>query len=428
MIKEESQVEFIYMSRTYRDPIHSEINLDSNNEIEKLLIDLIDSREMQRLRWIRQLGTGWFTYHGAEASRFQHSIGTMHVARKMFKHLEDKIEASEEEIEEFRLLVLVAALLHDLGHGPFSHSCEDILDVKHEFFTHKIILDKRTEVNQILGKHSSKLAEKVSAVLKKTYPVKFLSSIVSGQIDCDRFDYLLRDSHFTGTNYGNFDLERVISSITLNNEHDCLSVFEGKGTLAVEDYLYARYSMYLQVYLHKKCIASDIMFKKLFERVKLLLKSKKIAFLEQPMFNWLSKQGNMDTLDFIEIDDSMVWHHIKHWAREKDTVLRDLSNRFLHRKLFKATKYETDEEFNKLKEEKLKYLKSKDLNPEYYLDKITVASRPYSFYNPDTTDFYKAIFVENKKSASGLKEISELSHIVKTMIDHDFRTRYLVSI
>ena len=162
--------------------------------------------------------------------------------------------------------------------------------------------------------------------------------------------------------------------------------------------------------------------------MKLLLKSKKIAFLEQAMFNWLSKQGNMDTLDFIEIDDSMVWHHIKHWTKEKDTVLRDLANRFLHRKLFKAIKYETEDEFKSIKEEKLKYLKSKDMNPEYYLDSITVASRPYSFYNPDTTNFSKAIFVEHKKSASGLKEISELSHIVKTMVDHDFRTRYLLSI
>ena len=240
------------MSRTYRDPIHSEITLNSKDSIENLLIDLIDSREMQRLRWIRQLGTGWFTYHGAEASRFQHSIGAMHIARKMFQQIQDQIQASDEEIEEFRLLALVAALLHDLGHGPFSHSCEDVTDVKHEFFTHKIILDKRTEVNKLLVKYDPKLPEKVSAVLKKTYPVKFLSNIVSGQIDCDRFDYLLRDSHFTGTNYGNFDLARVISSITLNKDHDCLSVYEGKGTLAVEDYLYARYSMYLQVYLHKK--------------------------------------------------------------------------------------------------------------------------------------------------------------------------------
>ena len=416
------------MSRTYRDPIHGEITLNSTDEIDNLLIDLIDSRKMQRLRWIRQLGTGWFTYHGAEASRFQHSIGTMHIARKMFEQIQPKISATGDEIQEYKLLVLVAALLHDLGHGPFSHSCEEVLSVKHEYFTHKIILDTRTEVNQLLNKFTPKLPEKVSAVLKKTYPVKFLSSIVSSQIDCDRFDYLLRDSHFTGTNYGTFDLARVISSISLDNKNDCLTVYEGKGTLAVEDYLYARYSMYLQVYLHKKCIASDIMFKKLFQRVKLLLKSKKIAFLEQVMFNWLSKQEKMDTLDFLEIDDSMVWHHIKHWTKEKDTVLRDLASRFVYRKLFKATKYESSEEFESLEQEKLKYLKSKDMNPEYYIDTVTVASRPYSFYNPDTSDFYRAIFVENHKSPSGLIEISELSHIVKTMVKHDFRTKYLISI
>ena len=416
------------MSRTYRDPIHSEINLNSQDKVEDLLIQLIDAREMQRLRWIRQLGTGWFTYHGAEASRFQHSIGTMHIARKIFSQIEAQIQASEEEIEEYRLLVLVAALLHDIGHGPFSHSCEDILDVKHEYFSHKVILDPKTEVNKILKSFETKLPEKVSAVLAKKYPVKFLSNIVSSQIDCDRLDYLLRDSHFTGTNYGTFDLARVISSLTLNNEHDCISVYEGKGALAIEDYLYARYSMYLQVYLHKKCIASDIMFKKLFDRVKLLLKSKKIAFLEQPLFNWLSKQGNMDTLDFIEIDDSMIWHHINNLTKEKDTVLKDLASRFLRRKLFKATKFESEEEYKKLKAETLNKLKQADLNPEYYMDRTTVASRPYSFYNPDTSNFSKAIFVEDSKSPSGLKEISELSHIVKTMVEHDFKVQYLISV
>ena len=205
------------MSRTYRDPIHSEINLNSQDKVEDLLIQLIDAREMQRLRWIRQLGTGWFTYHGAEASRFQHSIGTMHIARKIFSQIEAQIQASEEEIEEYRLLVLVAALLHDIGHGPFSHSCEDILDVKHEYFSHKVILDPKTEVNKILKSFETKLPEKVSAVLAKKYPVKFLSNIVSSQIDCDRLDYLLRDSHFTGTNYGTFDLPSVIRCLPLKN-------------------------------------------------------------------------------------------------------------------------------------------------------------------------------------------------------------------
>jgi len=124
------------MSRTYRDPIHQEITLNSADRVEDLLIRLIDTREMQRLRWIRQLGTGWLTYHGAEGSRFQHSLGTMHVARKMFEQLSDSLlDLSPETLERYKALVLVSALLHDVGHGPFSHSCEEVLEIRHEDFT-----------------------------------------------------------------------------------------------------------------------------------------------------------------------------------------------------------------------------------------------------------------------------------------------------
>lgn len=416
------------MSRTYRDPIHQEINLSSNDRVEDLLIRLIDTREMQRLRWIRQLGTGWFTYHGAEASRFQHSIGTMHIARKIFEQISHTLsELSPEDLERYRALVLASALLHDIGHGPFSHSCEEALDFKHEEFTQKIILSEQSSVNKVLKSFDSKFPDDVSAILNKTYPVKFLSSIVSSQIDADRFDYLLRDSHFTGTNYGNFDLARVISSITVNLTHDCLAVFDGKGRLAVEDYLYARYSMYLQVYLHKKCLASDILFKKLFERVKLLLVSKKIAFLEQNLFNWLSRGSNIEIQDFIDIDDTTIWHHIKHWTHEKDNILRDLARRFLERDLFKAYQFNDESEYETLKHQALSKLKLRDMNPEYYLERVSVAAKPYSFYNPDRSDFSKAIFIQSKDSCE-LQEISELSPIVNSMVKNNFQNQYLISI
>jgi len=416
------------MLRTYRDPIHQEISLNSSDRVEDLLIRLIDTREMQRLRWIRQLGTGWLTYHGAEASRFQHSIGTMHVARKMFSQIAHSLSDLDENLlDKYRALVLVAALLHDIGHGPFSHSCEEALDIKHEGFTQRIILDSSTSINKILKGFHSSFPDEVSAVLNKTYPVKFLSNIVSSQIDADRFDYLLRDSHFTGTNYGNFDLARVISSITLNKEHDCLAVADGKGRLAVEDYLYARYSMYLQVYLHKKCLASDVMFRKLFERVKLLLVSKKIAFLEQNLFNLLSKGMNIEIQDFIEIDDTSIWHHIKHWMNEKDNILRDLARRFLERDVFKAYQFNDEDEFMSLKQSALSKLKQRDMNPEYYVERIEVATKPYSFYNPDKSNFAKAIFVESSASPE-LKEISEVSPIVDSMVKSNFQNQYVITI
>ena len=413
------------MSRTYRDPIHKEIFLDSENKVEKLLIDLIDCRELQRLRWIKQLGTSWLTFHGAEATRFPHSLGSMHVANLMFEKLSRDLNLEKSKYDHYRALALVAALLHDIGHSPFSHSSEDINDIKHEVWTQKLILSPETQINKVLESYQSGFAKDIASILNKTYPVKFLSSIVNSQLDCDRFDYLIRDSFHTGTAYGNFDLNRVIASITVDIENDCLVVSGEKGMLAVEDYLYARYSMYLQVYQHKKCLASDSHLLKLFQRVKILIRSKRIAYLETGLMKWITNPENLTVTEFLNIDDTTVMHHIKHWAQEKDLILKDLSKRFLSRQLFKAEKIEKGTDLKELYLEKSSSLKKDNLDPDYYLDIVTIASNPYNFYNPDASNFHKAIFV---KDHNQLKEISTISHIVKSLVQNDFENSWVISI
>lgn len=418
------------MSRTYRDPIHKEIFLDSNDKVDKLLIDLIDSRELQRLRWIKQLGTSWFTFHGAEATRFPHSLGSMQVANRMFEKISRDLNLEEGKHNEYRALVLVAALLHDIGHSPFSHSSEDINDVKHEVWTQKLILSPETDINKILESYQDGFARDIANILNRSYPIKFLSSIVNSQLDCDRFDYLLRDSYHTGTAYGNFDLNRVIASITVDLEHDCLVVSDEKGMLAVEDYLYARYSMYLQVYQHKKCLASDSHLLKLFQRVKMLIRSKRISYLETPLLKWVSNPETLTVTEFLNIDDTTIIHHIKHWAQEKDLILRDLAKRFLSRKLFKAHKIEKENanketQLKDLYLEKSAELKKNHLDPDYYLDIVTIASNPYNFYNPDTSNYFKAIFV---KENNELKEISTVSHIVKSLVNNNFENSWVISV
>jgi uncharacterized protein len=413
------------MSRTYRDPIHKEIFLDSKNKVEKLLIDLIDCRELQRLRWIKQLGTSWLTFHGAEATRFPHSLGSMHVANLMFEKLSRDLNLEKTKYDHYRALVLVAALLHDIGHSPFSHSSEDINDIKHEVWTQKLILSPETQVNKVLESYQSGFARDIASILNKSYPVKFLSSIVNSQLDCDRFDYLIRDSFHTGTAYGNFDLNRVIASITVDVENDCLVVSGEKGMLAVEDYLYARYSMYLQVYQHKKCLASDSHLLKLFQRVKILIRSKRIAYLETGLMKWITNPENLTVTEFLNIDDTTVMHHIKHWAQEKDLILKDLSKRFLSRQIFKAEKIEKGTDLKELYLEKSSSLKKDNLDPDYYLDIVTIASNPYSFYNPDASNFHKAIFV---KDHNQLKEISTISHIVKSLVQNDFENSWVISV
>lgn len=412
------------MSRTYRDPIHKEIFLDNNDSVEKLIIQLIDCKEMQRLRWIRQLGTGWFTFHGAEASRFQHSLGTMHIAKQMIEKIQRDLNLEEEKFQTYKALVLSAALLHDIGHGPFSHSSEDINDVKHEVWTKRIIESPETEVNQCLEKYTLGFSKEVVSILDKSYPVKFLCNIVNSQIDCDRFDYLLRDSYFTGTAYGNFDLNRVISSITVDLENDCLVVAGEKGMLAVEDYLYARYSMYLQVYQHKKCLASDSLLLKLFKRAKVLIKNRKIAYLEKSFEDWLIQPKKTSVQDFHKIDDTCLLHHLKHWTEEKDIVLKDLSKRFMNRKIFKAEKISKGANLEEIYKEKSQVLRRQNLDPDYYLDIVTIASNSYSFYNPDASDFFKAIFVKDNEGK--LKEISSMSHVVDSLVKNDFENSWLI--
>lgn len=414
------------MSRTYRDPIHQEIFLDSKDAIENTLIELIDSQEMQRMRWIKQLGTAWFTFHGAEATRFQHSLGAMYIAKLMMEKFQKDLSLDQDTYQEYKALVLFAALLHDVGHAPFSHSSEDITGVKHEFWTQKIIKDSSTEINQILEKFQEGISEKVCQVLSKSYPVKFLSGIVNSQTDCDRFDYLLRDSYFTGTAYGNFDLNRVIASLTVDLENDCLVVVGEKGMLAVEDYLYARYSMYLQVYQHKKCLASDSLLLKLFERVKLLTRNRRISFLDDAVYKWIMQPETMSVEEYLELDDPNIIKHMKAWMKEKDIILRDLATRFLKRKLFKAQRINKGDNLEEIYKKKSEELRKMNLDPEFYLDIVTIASSSYSFYNPDTSNFFKAIFVKDNQGE--LKEISTISHVVNSLVKNDFENSWAVSI
>lgn len=411
------------MSRTYRDPIHKEINLDSDDPVEALLIKLIDCKELQRLRWIRQLGTGWFTFHGAEASRFQHSLGAMHVAKLMFDKISKDLNLDRETHLEYKALALGSALLHDVGHGPFSHASEKVNNIMHEVWTKELIKNPITEIHQRLEEYQTGLSEKIISVLNKTYPVKYLSSIVNSQLDCDRFDYLIRDSFYTGTSYGHFDLNRVISSIKVNLKHDCLVVSGEKGMLAVEDYLYARYSMYMQIYQHKKCLASDSLLLKLFQRAKLLIKNKRLGFVEEPVYHWLAQADKLSVEQFLLVDDINIVHHIKHWMNEKDLILKDLARRFIYRDIFKAIKV-NPEDLELLTAEKSQELRKRNIDPEYYLDSITIAANPYSFYNPDTRNFTKAIFVETNEGE--LKEISTLSHVVDSLVKNSFANSWFI--
>ncbi|MBA2621018.1 MAG: HD domain-containing protein, partial [Acidobacteria bacterium] len=195
--------------KIYRDSVHNIIRLETDTDAGKLLARLVDTAEFQRLRRIKQLGLALFAYQGAEHSRFTHSLGALHLATRILGKLKNKYRITDAE----EVAVRCAALLHDVGHGAFSHVIETILDFHHEQFSIETILSDETEVGQVLRRFSNELPASVAAVIRGDFPRVALAQIVSSQLDADRMDYLLRDSLMTGAKYGIFDLEWIIKSL-----------------------------------------------------------------------------------------------------------------------------------------------------------------------------------------------------------------------
>ncbi len=237
--------------KVFKDPVHRYVHVR-----DRAIWDLIGTKEFQRLRRIKQLGTTYLTFHGAEHSRFNHSLGVYEIIRRI---IDNVFEGRPEWDEKERLLSLCAALLHDLGHGPFSHSFEKVFDFDHEEFTQAIILGN-TEVNQVLKRVSPDFPTKVAEVIAKTYSSKLVISLISSQIDADRMDYLQRDAYFTGVSYGHFDMERILRVMRPREDQ---VVIKHSGMHAVEDYIMSRYQMYWQVYFHPVTRSAEVILTKI---------------------------------------------------------------------------------------------------------------------------------------------------------------------
>lgn len=213
--------------KVFRDPIHNYIHVS-----DPIIYELINTREFQRLRRIKQVPTTSYTFHGAEHSRFSHCLGVYEIARKITKifntNYSDIWNSSE------TLITLVAALLHDIGHGAYSHTFELLFQTNHESYTQHIITDPSTEIHQILLKVAPDFPKRVASVIDHTYHNKQVVQLISSQIDCDRMDYLLRDSYYTAANYGQFDLTRILRVIRPTKDG---IVFLQNGMHAVEDYI-----------------------------------------------------------------------------------------------------------------------------------------------------------------------------------------------
>lgn len=316
-------------TRTYHDPLHGAIALDRQDSVEALLIALIDTPAFQRLRRIRQLGAASLTFHGAESSRFTHALGVMELTRRAFDLLVDRYP----HIQPHRATVLCAALLHDIGHGPFSHTAEEIFKTHHENWTQQIIRES-PPIQALIAQHDANLTKSIESVYTHEHPIPLIWQLVSSQLDCDRLDYLMRDSYFTGASYGHLDLDRILRSLDLDSAGNLL--VSRKGQTAVEHYLLVRYFMYAQVYNHPKNLGATWILKQAFRRARECLIAENLD-ADDTMLAWLHHPTQALTLDqYLAADDIVFVYHLQRWQHHHDALLADLCQRFIHRNLLKG--------------------------------------------------------------------------------------------
>ena len=314
--------------RTYYDPLHKGITLDTNIPEEALIMQLIDSSPFQRLRRIRQLGPASLTFHGAESSRFTHSLGVFEISRKALNCLLNL----NPDLQKFRLLLYSAALLHDLGHGPFSHTSEGIFNLNHEQWSANLI-ENHPEISDPLEKFNSGYSIEIANLIRgKDSPNKAIKALISSQLDCDRLDYLIRDSYSTGTNYGVLDLDRIIKALTLSPDGDL--AIHPKGLPAVEHYLVTRNLMYKSVYNHRLNEVANWLLEKIFTIARDL--GPEIVWADENISKWLWNKNEIGLDDFIANDDIVVSYHLHRWKEGKHKILSELCYRYINRILFKA--------------------------------------------------------------------------------------------
>ncbi|MBD1379716.1 HD domain-containing protein [Metabacillus arenae] len=383
--------------KVFKDPVHRYIHVR-----DKLIWDLIGTSEFQRLRRIRQLGTTYLTFHGAEHSRFNHSLGVYEIVRRI---VDDVFKGRSEWNEKERMVSLCAALLHDLGHGPFSHSFEKVFHLDHEDFTRAIILGE-TEVNAVLQRIGIDFPKQVAEVIAKTYSNKQVVSLISSQIDADRMDYLQRDAYFTGVSYGHFDMERILRVMRPREDQ---VVIKQSGMHAVEDYIMSRYQMYWQVYFHPVTRSAEVILTKILHRAKQLHQDD-YTFKQNPVHFYSIFKEEATLQDYLKLDESIILYYFQTWQEEEDKILSDLCRRFLNRNLFKYIEFHpANEEMMKLLELRTLFKKA-GIDPDYYLVVDSSSDLPYDFYRPGEEEERLPIHLQLPNG--DLRELSRESEIV----------------
>lgn len=386
--------------KVFKDPVHRYIHVR-----DRVIWDLIGTKEFQRLRRIKQLGTTYLTFHGAEHSRFQHSLGVYEIVRRI---VDDVFINRQEWKRDERLLSLCAALLHDVGHGPFSHSFEKVFDLDHEQFTQQIIVGD-TEINAVLRRVDADFPKKVAEVIAKTSANKLVVSLISSQIDADRMDYLQRDAYYTGVSYGHFDMERILRVMRPREDQ---VVIKQSGMHAVEDYIMSRYQMYWQVYFHPVTRSAQVILTKILHRAKYLSESG-YTFAQEPVHFYSLFSGEVTVADYLKMDEAVMFYYFQCWESEEDTILQDLCKRFVNRRLFKYVEFHpSNEQMSKLQELTTLFKKA-GIDPDYYLVVDSSSDLPYDFYRLGEEE--ERLPIHLLKKNGDISELSQESEIVEAI-------------
>lgn len=373
-----------------------------------IILDIVCHPLMQRLSRIKQLGMASVVYPGAQHTRFQHSIGAFHLMSEAIVALQQKgIFIFDSEAEAVQL----AILMHDIGHGPFSHVLEHTLitDISHEEISLMMMERINNEMNGALN-----LAIKI---FKNEYPKKFLHQLISSQLDMDRLDYLRRDSFFTGVTEGSISSARIIKMLQVVD--DGLAV-ESKGIYSIENYLTSRRLMYWQVYLHKTTVACESILVNILKRAKQLMIQGKQLFATPALSYFLRQEVNKtffeqhpETLDYYcQLDDNDIWSSIKVWMSDEDKVLSQLSKSLIYRRIFKVEVRDTSieqAEIDDLKNRIKQSLGVNDEEVEYFIAAHTVSKDMYSINNDHISILYNDGTCKDISEASELFDMPQIS-------------------
>lgn len=386
------------------DPIYGFITIPNT-----LIYDLIQHPYFQRLRRISQMGMSYLVYPGAHHTRFHHALGCMYIMQKAVQTLKFKgVEISEEEENA----LYVAILLHDIGHGPFSHALENsVLEGVHHEELSLLFME------QLNAEFGGKLSLAIQ-VFKGEYHRKFMLQLISSQLDMDRMDYLKRDSFYTGVNEGNVNSERLIQML---NVQDDVLVMEEKGIYSIEKFLMARRLMYWQAYLHKTSVVAELTLTKILKRAKELAIKGEILFGSPFLLFFLNNKIELNQIDkttldkFSNLDDYDVLGAIKQWQYHDDFVLSSLSKMIINRNLLKIELSEDKIDKIKYLDLKEKYAKQYEISDkevEYFVFKGKIKNEAYSKSSEPIRILKKDRTIETVVEASDQMHLKALSKTV----------------